>query len=119
MRIAWILASALVSATGAARAETPQPLAFSQAPMPAIHLPQVLVLGPGRDFTPAAQDRDILPVRPKGTVQTAVDHRFSERALGSLGYLCGLGEMANTSGGAGSAFEPMGTFLGGQFKLAF
>jgi hypothetical protein len=59
------------------------------------------------------------PTRPKGTVQTAVDVRFSPKAVGSLGYLCGLQPGPNDRGGVRSSSDPAGTFLGGQFKVAF
>jgi hypothetical protein len=36
-----------------------------------------------------------------------------------VGYLCGLQPGPNESGGPASTFDPEGTFLGGQFKLAF
>jgi hypothetical protein len=117
MRAALILA--VLTIAGAARAESPEASVQTAAPVPAIRMPQVLTLGPSADLVLAADDREAEPARPRGTVQTAVDHRFSERALGSLGYLCGLGEMPNASGGVASSFEPMGTFLGGQFKVAF
>jgi hypothetical protein len=57
--------------------------------------------------------------RPAGTVQTAVDYRFSSDQIGSVGYLCGLQPGPNESGGPASAFEPEGTFLGGQLRMAF
>ena len=59
------------------------------------------------------------PARPKGTVQTAVDVRFNPKAVGSLGYLCGLQPGPNDQGGVRSSSDPAGTFLGGQFKVAF
>ena len=62
---------------------------------------------------------DDAPARPKGTVQTAVDMRFSPKAVGSLGYLCGLQPGPNDQGGVRSSSDPAGTFLGGQFKVAF
>jgi hypothetical protein len=57
--------------------------------------------------------------RPKGTIQTAVDHRFSQRALGSIGYLCGMQPGPLDGAGIRSASAPAGTFLGGQLKVAF
>jgi hypothetical protein len=50
---------------------------------------------------------------------TAVDHNFGPGAVGSVGYLCGLAPGPNERGGVASTFDPAGTFLGGQFKLAF
>jgi hypothetical protein len=50
---------------------------------------------------------------------TAVDHHFASDKVGSVGYLCGLAPGPNESGGVASGYEPAGTFLGGQFKLAF
>ena len=57
--------------------------------------------------------------RPKGTVQTAIDHRFSEKAMASLGYLCGMQPGPLDGAGIRSASAPAGTFLGGQLKVAF
>lgn len=62
---------------------------------------------------------DDAPARPRGTVQTAVDLRFNPKAVGSLGYLCGLQPGPNDQGGVRSSSDPAGTFLGGQFKVAF
>jgi hypothetical protein len=66
--------------------------------------------------TPYAQRAtDATPGMPK----TAIDHRFaSEDLVGAVGYLCGLQSGPN-EGGPASAFDPEGTFLGGQLKLAF
>ena len=62
---------------------------------------------------------DDAQARPRGTVQTAVDMRFNPKAVGSLGYLCGLQPGPNDQGGVRSSSDPAGTFLGGQFKVAF
>ena len=62
---------------------------------------------------------DEAPARPRGTVQTAVDLRLNPKAVGSLGYLCGLQPGPNDRGGVRSSSDPAGTFLGGQFKVAF
>jgi hypothetical protein len=118
MRAALILVPVLLLAAGAARAEPPPLPPWAEAPVPAIRLPEGLIGGraSARPFTPA--DGDAQPVRPKGTVQTAVDHRFSKTTVGSLGYLCGL-TPSRTDLGASSSQEPAGTFLGGQIRLAF
>lgn len=119
MRAALILAPVLaLAAAGAVRAQEPPAQADSAAPVAVIRLPQGLISGQGADLPFAAADRDAQPDRPKGTVQTAVDHRFSKAAVGSLGYLCGL-TPTRTDLGAASSQEAAGTFLGGQFKLAF
>ncbi len=56
---------------------------------------------------------------PKGTVKTSIDRQFgSPDAVGSLGYLCGLAPGPNERGGVASSFDPAGTFLGGQLKIA-
>jgi hypothetical protein len=66
--------------------------------------------------TPYAQRAtDATPGMPK----TAIDHSFAPDQVGSLGYLCGLQPGPNERGGPASAFDPEGTFLGGQLKLAF
>lgn len=69
-------------------------------------------------FLASAKD-DAAPVRPRGTVQTALDYRLSPSRMASVGYLCGLQPGPNETSGAMSSFEPIGTFLGGQFKVAF
>ena len=59
------------------------------------------------------------PDIPKGTVKTSLERRFGEQgAVGALGYLCGLAPGPNESGGVASSFDPAGTFLGGQLKIA-
>ncbi len=54
-----------------------------------------------------------------GAAQTAIDYRVSPTSQASVGYLCGLQPGPNENGGPASTFDPEGTFLGGQFKLAF
>lgn len=115
MRVALILL--VLAAAGAARAESPAP-AQATAPTPVIRLPQGLIGGAASGALLQVEDRETQPSRPKGTVQTAVDHRFSKAVVGSLGYLCGLTPSRNDIGAASSQ-EAAGTFLGGQFKVSF
>jgi hypothetical protein len=83
-----------------------------------IRLPQGLIGGAAKGSLLRIEGRDSQAVRPKGTVQTAVDHRFSKTAVGSLGYLCGLTPSRNDIGAASSQ-DVAGTFLGGQVRVAF
>ncbi|MEI9890868.1 MAG: hypothetical protein WDN45_10100 [Caulobacteraceae bacterium] len=39
--------------------------------------------------------------------------------IGSLGYLCGIQKSPDAPGDLKSSYEPAGTFLGGQLKVAF
>ena len=107
----------LLAAAGAAHAESPAPVEGGAAAA-VIHLPEGLVGGAAHGAMLRARDPDVQSDRPKGTVQTAVDHRFSKTVVGSLGYLCGLTPSRNDIGAASSQ-EAAGTFLGGQFKVAF
>lgn len=107
----------LVGLAAAAHAQTLAPVQAA-APAPAIRLPQGLIGGAASGVLLPVEDRDAQPARPKGTVQTAIDHRFSSTAVGSLGYLCGLTPSRNDIGAASSQ-ETAGTFLGGQLKVAF
>ena len=107
----------LLAAAGAARAESPAP-PQPAAPSSVIHLPQGLIGGAANGALIQVDDHEAQPARPKGTVQTAIDHRFSRAVTGSLGYLCGLTPSRNDIGAASSQ-ETAGTFLGGQFKVAF
>jgi hypothetical protein len=115
MRTALVLA--LLSLAGAARAES-LASAGAETPAPVIRLPQGLIGGAASGVLLPIEDRDPEPARPKGTVQTAIDHRFSRTAVGSLGYLCGLTPSRNDIGAASSQ-EAAGTFVGGQLKVAF
>lgn len=120
MRPALVLA-AMLFAAGAARAENP-PIAFeASAPTPALRLPQALVDGQRSDLWLPITDRDRPPALPEGVAKTSVDHRFSPSGdvVGSLGYLCGIAKTPDDSGGVASSYEPAGTFLGGQLKVAF
>jgi hypothetical protein len=52
--------------------------------------------------------------------KTAIDHKFADSdATGAIGYLCGLKPGPNETAGVASSFDAAGTFLGGQFKLAW
>jgi hypothetical protein len=107
----------LLAVAGGAHAESLAPIE-AQPLAVAIRLPQGLIGGAARGALLRVEDRDAQPARPKGTVQTAIDHRFSKSVVGSLGYLCGLTPSRNDIG-ASSSQEVAGTFLGGQFKVAF
>jgi hypothetical protein len=67
--------------------------------------------------SPYAQQNPV--VDRHGIAVTAVDAKIGPNKTASVGYLCGLQPGPNEAGGPASAFTPEGTFLGGQFKLAF
>jgi hypothetical protein len=61
-------------------------------------------------------------LRAAGVARTALDHRFSrdDEVVGSLGFLCGLHENLDTSGGARAyGSDPNGRFLGAKLSFAF
>lgn len=126
MRAALILIPMLLLAAGAARAEAPvEGVAVryeADAPAPVIRMPGQAQSGGQASglFLPAA-DRDAAPALPEGVAKTSVDHRFSPSGdvMGSLGYLCGMAKTPLGSGSLASSYEPAGTFLGGQLKVAF
>ena len=118
----------ILAAAGAAQAQTraQDVLArFKAEAPPAIVLkgaaaPEAVSLSDPALFRKSAAD-DAPPARPKGTVQTAIDRSFtpSKTVVGSLGYLCGLQPSPVADRGVGSSYEPAGTFLGGQLRVAF
>ena len=55
-----------------------------------------------------------------GVVRTAVDHRFADRLIGSMGFLCGLHPSVGHEGAeAMRGSDPDGKFLGAKLSLAF
>lgn len=61
-------------------------------------------------------------LRAAGVARTALDHRFArdDEVVGSLGFLCGLHENLDNSGGARAyGFDPNGRFLGAKLSFAF
>jgi hypothetical protein len=98
-----------------ANAQQPAPPApkINWSPTPAIDIsdPHKSIDSPYGQRNPAV-DRH-------GAAQTAIGYQFSPAGQASVGYLCGLQPGPNESGGPASTFDPEGTFLGGQFKLAF
>jgi hypothetical protein len=126
MRAVWVLVPMFVFAAGAVRAESPAAVPAVRyavdAPAPVIRLPGEILSGAQTSelFRPVA-DRDAAPALPRGVAQTSVDHRFSPSGdvIGSLGYLCGMAKTPLGSGSVASSYEPAGTFLGGQLKVAF
>jgi hypothetical protein len=70
-----------------------------------------------RLFIPASYDAG--PARDPRFAVTAVDRQVGPNAKASLGYLCGLEPGPNEISGVVSSHEPVGTFLGAQFSLAF
>jgi len=126
MRTALILIPMVFLAAGAARAESPAAISAvryaADAPPPVLRMPGEPLSGARASglFLPAA-DRDAAPALPRGVAQTSVDHRFSPSGdvIGSLGYLCGIAKTPIGTGSVASSYEPAGTFLGGQLKVAF
>lgn len=128
MRTAVYAALAVLALAGAARAQAPTRaedaivrFTAEAAPTPVFKAKtEAAALSAPDLFLKSAADRES-PVRPKGTVQTAIDHSFSRSrgVVGSVGYLCGLASGPNEAGGVASSHEPMSTFLGGQLHVAF
>ena len=121
-----ILILAFLALAGTAQAQTRMEDAaarfMAEAP-PAV----TLVTAASRAASPSAADLllktadDQPPARPKGTVKTDIDRSFtpSKSVVGALGYLCGLQPGATANRGVGSSYEPAGTCLGGQLRVAF
>ena len=108
--LAPVLALAVTVCAGAARAGAPEALraaVFAHAPAPppdrplAVHLP------------------DAPPLRPAGVARTSLDAAFADhRGAASVGFLCGLDERAETSGGMGAfGADPQGRFVGAKLTL--
>ncbi len=116
-----VLVLALLAMGGAARAESSQIRFEAEAPAPAIRLPRALAQPQASDLLIATAEADAPPARQRGVAQTSVDHRFSPsgEVIGSLGYLCGILKNPDGVGELKSSYEPAGTFLGGQLKVAF
>jgi hypothetical protein len=126
MTIRILIALAALSLPLAAHGQTRAEAALAQyRAEAAVSPPAPLRAAPAKAPSDLADARlflaraDDAPPRPKGTVQTAVDLRLSSKSVGSLGYLCGLQPGPNDHGGVRSSSDPAGTFLGGQFKVAF
>ena len=57
---------------------------------------------------------------PTGVARTSVDHRFADRLMGSVGFLCGLHPSVGHQGAeAMRGTDPDGKFLGAKLSLAF
>lgn len=58
--------------------------------------------------------------RIPGVAKTAIDHRYDEGVVGSLGFLCGLDQGAERKGaGAMRGTDQTGRFVGAKLRLAF
>ena len=58
--------------------------------------------------------------RIPGVAKTSVDHRYGERVVGSLGFLCGLKPGAERSGAAAMrGYDQTGRFVGANLRVAF
>jgi len=121
MRHRLTLALAFMAVAGAARAETVQVRFEAEPPAAAIRMPKALTGATSGDlFIPGAADSG-QPALPRGVAKTAVDYRLSASGgvVGSLGYLCGIQKSSDAPSDLKSSYEPAGTFLGGQLKVAF
>jgi hypothetical protein len=111
-RIALIaLALAIAPCAGAARAGAPEALraaVFARAPVP-----------PPPDRPLAVHPSDAPLLRPAGVARTSLDAAFADhRGAASVGFLCGLDERAETSGGMGAfGADPQGRFVGAKLTL--
>lgn len=58
--------------------------------------------------------------RIPGVAKTAIDHRYDEDVVGSLGFLCGLDQGAERKGAADArGTDQTGRFVGAKLRLAF
>ncbi len=119
MRVA--LALAFLAVAGAARAEGPQVRFEAENPVPAIRLPPAWAQPSAFAAAVKAGEAEGAQALPPGVAHTAIDHRFSPSGgvVGSIGYLCGMQKSDLAGSRISAAYEPAGTFLGGQLKLAF
>ena len=109
----WTVLAALAAA-GAARAQT-APLKLdletvrSSAPL------DLSIMRNGAGLTEA--DAEALR---RGIAHTAVDHRFADRLVGSLGFLCDpQASMQYDRAVAMPGSDPQGKFLGAKLSFAF
>lgn len=60
-------------------------------------------------------------MRAAGVAQTSVDHRFADRLVGQIGFLCGLHSGVGDDDGAAAmrGADSEGRFLGAKLSFAF
>lgn len=58
-------------------------------------------------------------VAETGFPQNSVDHQFTSKALGQVGYLCGLQAGPNEISSPAASYGTESTFLGAKLSLAF
>jgi len=110
-------------AAGAAHAETAPSAAeaLMKAPLRATASGVALDLSAhkGAAFSPRYDQAP--EARIPGVARTAIDHRYDEGVVGSLGFLCGLEAGAERDKGAAAArgYDPSGRFVGAKLRVAF
>lgn len=113
---AALIALATLTA-GAAQAQTVD--ALMKAPL------QTTNAGVAIDLTQSAaaftpRYRHAPEPRIPGVAKTAIDHRYDEGVVGSLGFLCGLDQGAERKGSAAvRGTDQTGRFVGAKLRLAF
>ncbi|HEY5410602.1 MAG TPA: hypothetical protein VIJ94_07735 [Caulobacteraceae bacterium] len=118
VRFAAWAALLVLPVAGAVQAQTTAPIIQPAAAAPASPKLSWLDQSLTQDsagFTGAESD-----ALSPGVVRTAVDHRFADRLIGSMGFLCGLHPSVGHEGAeAMRGSDPDGKFLGAKLSLAF
>ncbi len=109
----WTLLAALAAA-GAAQAQT-APLKLDLAAARSSAPLDLSVMRNGAGLTDAEAE-----ALRRGIARTAVDHKFADRLVGSLGFLCDpQASMQYDRAAAMPGSDPQGKFLGAKLSFAF
>jgi hypothetical protein len=102
---AALFAAVLAGLAGAAQADPLIDAVWAKAPEAKLSLPSA--------------DAEAYALKRAGLARTAVERR-SDAATAALGFLCGLKDSADRSGGAAArGVDPHGRFLGARLSLSF
>ncbi len=115
--VVWAALVVLSAADGAwAQAAPASPLqAASQTPGPDFTRIGLTLTRNSADFKDGPSE-----ALPMGVARTSVDHRFADRLMGSVGFLCGLHPSVGHEGAeAMRGTDPDGKFLGAKLSLSF
>lgn len=114
---AVLIALIAAASAGAAHAQTAD--ALMKAPLRATAAGVAIDLTqPAAAFTPRYSHAP--EARIPGIAKTAIDHRYDEGVVGSLGFLCGLDQGAERKGAAAvRGTDQTGRFVGAKLRLAF
>ena len=111
-QIAAMVLTLLLTAAGAAQAQTAAPALLAA-------YPQGISLSPPMGGAAAFTDAEAEALRT-GVARTSVDHHLSDRLTSSIGFLCGLHPSVGHEGAAVMrGDDPQGRFLGAKLSLAF